>query len=171
MAALRSSRCLKGDSGAGLGMSLTRMKSRKPIIPAPKSAPNTKLSSNFLFQPVRVFFNRVAIAGERGVVHQGPASGHCGLQRMMAADAAQDEENRDRAYAQRDVGHQPEVRVRVVPEDLLAVLGDESGDDLRVAHAARLHPEDLRACRLAEVALAGGHHAVEVLVAGAALAG
>jgi hypothetical protein len=58
-----------------------------------------------------------------------------------------------------------------MPEDLLAVFLHERGNDLRIAHAGLLHAEDFGASGLAEMALARGHHAVDVLRASAALTG
>src|SRR5580698_5170252 len=96
MAALRSSRCLNGDSGAGFGMSLARMNRRKPIIQAPSSAPNIRLDSNVdSVQSCGVFFDGVAVAGQRRVVVNRRSAGGRGPQLMMDADTAQDEQHHD----------------------------------------------------------------------------
>src|SRR5580698_7745245 len=108
MAALRSSRCLNGDSGAGFGMSLALMNRRKPIIQAPSSAPNIRLDSKVgSVQSCGVFFDGVAVAGERRVVvKRWPAGGH-GLQSMIDADTAENEQDHDSAEAQHDIGDNP----------------------------------------------------------------
>src|SRR5665213_215086 len=87
-----------------------------------------------------------------------------------AAHPAQHKYDQKATEPERDIRDDPEIRVRTGAENLLPVLHDEPLHDVSVGHPGGLHLENLRASRLAEMTLTGGHHAVDVLRAGAALA-
>src|ERR1022692_868311 len=90
--------------------------------------------------------------------------------RMPTAYAPQNEHDRNAAEAERNIRDQPEIRVWIVAEDFLPILNDERLDDLRIRHSLALVVVNLSARGLAEMTLPRRHHAVDVLVTGAALA-
>ena len=153
------------------------MNSRKPIIPAPSSAPTIRLGSNDfrsgLVQFFRVFFDRIAIAGEGGIGLRrcrGVRSGSGRLQivaaaRMTAHPASEQSDEKDPTARATDTAPARTRKSGSGRENLFAVLLYERSDDGGVAHAVLLHLEDLRARRLAEMALAAGHVAVQIVFA------
>src|ERR1700751_228141 len=115
----------------------------------------------------------LAVAGEFVVTGRRRSTGGCegGLGgRRMGSHAAKHEPDQNAACGERKRGDEPERRIRVDKEDSLTVLLHERGDDIGIRLTLLLLFEDFGPRGFTEMALMRGHIAVQVFLAGTALA-